>query len=372
MSFYLLENPNPNGQFYYPSRRTCQHGFTKPHLIVLHSAENLPDFDPPDMGAESVAKYATNTQRKVSWHTTIDSDSVIRMLPFDHVAWHVRDYNTCSVGYEIATRHDAWLKSPEWWLHQLYDRVANEIRVAGNELDIPMVDVRGDSSARGVTTHAVLDPSRRKDPGQAFPFEWVTWMAANGWRYGPPGAAQPTEPEPPHPPQIREVEPVTLVGPPSVTLAQMQRWAEQRNGTDLYVDLATTAWKFSLDYGVDPAVPYAVMGHETGMGHFGNVLDLSYNNWGGIKRVTGGGDSDASAHQRFASHAMGVQAVVQHVAGYAGIQIPAPVVDPRYDLVRHKRIESIPNHGWTWAKNTHDDKVAQFVHEMRATNAYVA
>ena len=194
MSFYLHDNPNPNGKFYYDSRRTCQHGYARPHLIVLHSAENLPDFDPPDMGAESVARYASETQRKVSWHTTIDSDSTIHMLPYKATAWHVRGYNRCSVGIEIATQHDKWLHAPLPWLHDVYDNVADELARISAATDIPMVDVRGDASKKGVTTHSVLDPSRRKDPGKAFPFDWVVTMADIGFRYS--SEEPPTTPDP--------------------------------------------------------------------------------------------------------------------------------------------------------------------------------
>ena len=47
---WLLDHPNPNGTNYYTSR-------TQPiRLIVVHTAEVLPDFTPPDRGAEAVAR----------------------------------------------------------------------------------------------------------------------------------------------------------------------------------------------------------------------------------------------------------------------------------------------------------------------------
>ena len=364
MDYYLHDHPNPHGRFYYPSRRRCQHGIDGPHLIVLHSAENLPDFDPPDMGAENVAKYASTTQRSVSWHHTVDSDSIIEMLPADYTAWHVRGFNRCSVGIEIATQHDAWLRSPEPWLYQVYDNVADVLKFYKATNGIPLVDRRGDPSKWGVTTHAVLDPSRRKDPGKAFPFEWVVWMAENDWRYGGTSTPSPDTPPPPQPPVERPIGKVSLLGAPSVQLLSMQDWGRSHGGSELFIALAQVAYAFSLHYGVDPAVPYAIMAHETNFGKFTGVLDETFNNWGGIKKVSGGGDYDPEAHHRFNSHEEGVRAVVEHVAGYAGLAVHNPI-DPRFFLITNKRIESIPDLGWTWAKETHDDKVATFVHEMR-------
>lgn len=365
MSFYLLDNPNPNGRFYYTRRKRCRHGYDKAHLIVLHSAENLPDFDPPDMGAESVARYASRTKRSVSWHVTVDSDSIINMLPSSYVGFHVRNYNTCSVGIEIATQHDAWLKAPETWLYRVYDNIADALWGLASELGIPLIDRRDDPSKWGVTTHAVLDPTRRKDPGDAFPFDWVLWMAKNGWRYNSAPVPPTNDPEPPpQPPAIRPVEPVKLAGPPSVDLLTMQDWARSIGGTDLFVALAQPAYMDSLNLGIDPAVPYAIMRHETNAGRFTGVLDVDFHNWGGIKTVAGGNDEDPAAHFRFTNHREGVRAVAEHVAAYAGIVVHEPV-DPRFFLVRNKRVESIPDEGWVWAKRSHGPKVAEFVHEMR-------
>lgn len=362
---YLLTNRNRHGNWFYPTRRTCQHGINGPHLIVLHSAENLPDFDPPDLGAENVARYATTTQRQVSWHYTVDSDSIIEMLPVDYTAWHVRNFNRCSVGIEIATQHDAWLRAPETWLYQVYDNVADILKFYKTTAGIPLVYRERDEAGKwGVITHAELDPTRRKDPGQAFPIEWVIWMAENNWRYGGTSVPAPDTPPPPQPPVERPVGRVSLLGPPSVKLLQMQDWGRSRGGSDLFVSLAQVAYAFALHYGVDPAVPYAIMAHETNFGKFTGVLDVSFNNWGGIKVSSGGGDYDPGAHHRFKSHEEGVRAVVEHVAAYAGVKVHNPI-DPRFFEVRNKRIEAIPDHGWTWAKETHDDKVAAFVHEMR-------
>ena len=353
MNYYLLDNPNPNGQHFYPQRKTCQHGYRKPHLIVLHTAENLPDYNPPDMGAEGVAKYAATTTRAVSWHWTVDSDSKIPMLPYNYTGFHVRHFNRCSIGIEMAMQHDQWVNAPLEWLHGLYDNVADVLAHARAITGIPLINRVGTPEKWGYTTHSSLDPTRRRDPGAAFPIDWVAEMAKTGFRYG----AQPVVPEVP-------LESVPLLGAPTVDILTMQDWAKDERGTDLFVQLAVPCYKWSLVYGVDPAVPYAIMRHETNAGKFTDVLTVNHRNWGGIKTATGGGNRDPKAHQVFANHAQGVKAVVEHVAAYAGIEPYLPA-DPRAHLLKGKRIESIPSDQWEWAGAGHDEKVVKYVHEMR-------
>ncbi|NNL48832.1 MAG: glucosaminidase domain-containing protein [Acidimicrobiia bacterium] len=145
----------------------------------------------------------------------------------------------------------------------------------------------------------------------------------------------------------------------------MQDWARSKNGTDLFVSLAVPARRYSLNYGINPAVVYGIMGHETAFGRFGGILDESFHNWGGIKTADGGANDDPNAHHRFNDHLLGVLAVVQHVAGYAGLQLPVQdLVDPRYHLLVGKRIAAIPSDEWTWASSEHDSNVARYAREM--------
>jgi N-acetylmuramoyl-L-alanine amidase len=148
----------------------------------------------------------------------------------------------------------------------------------------------------------------------------------------------------------------------------MQDWARSKGGTDLFVSLAVPARKYSLGYGVNPAVVYGIMGHETAFGRFGRVLDESFHNWGGIRLGTlpaGAREDDPATHHRFNDHLLGVLAVVQHVAGYAGLSIPhIDIVDPRFSLLANKRIATIPSDDWTWASTEHDTNVARYATEM--------
>lgn len=179
--FYLLTNhpsrniPRANGvgRPWYPTRNATL------RIGVIHTAENLPDFNPPDMGAENVAKYGASTER-ASWHDTIDSDSWIRMLPHDHTAFHVVGYNSISVGVELATQAAKWVDTPLGWRLAILENCARWVADVSTRHGIPIrflskADV--DAGMTGFTYHSRLDPSRRTDPGESFPWPHVQGRA---------------------------------------------------------------------------------------------------------------------------------------------------------------------------------------------------
>ena len=179
--YYLLDNPNPYGQHYRLTRRRCQHGHTRPHLIVVHTAENKPDFDPPDIGAEAVARYFATTPREVSAHATVDSDSVIWLLPDGYEAWHAGTsipgaYNSCSVGVEIATKAASWYGSPDRWRYAVLDELSSVLAVWARRHRIDVRHIMKEDANKGMSGligHGELDPDRRTDPGAAFPWAYV-------------------------------------------------------------------------------------------------------------------------------------------------------------------------------------------------------
>jgi hypothetical protein len=167
MSFYLLDNPNPTG----PNFRTYRRDSIR--LIVLHTAEVLPDYDPPDTTAEWLAKYAATTTRDVSWHVSVDSDSTIYMLPDHYTAWHVRGYNDTGLGVEMCTQHFRWWQNPKYDL----DLMKNTAQVCAKWALLHGIPVRkitayeAQKGKKGFIGHSDLDPTRRKDPGPAFPWD---------------------------------------------------------------------------------------------------------------------------------------------------------------------------------------------------------
>jgi hypothetical protein len=170
LSFYLLDHHvNRNNGERVPWYTTR----AKPvRLIVIHTAENLPDFDGSDSGAEAVAAYGASTTR-ASWHSTVDSDSTIRMLPDGFTAWHVRGYTSESLGIELATQAAKWPTAPAAWTTRILNRAADVVAQWCLTHDLPPVLLDAADVAagkKGITGHHVLDPTRRTDPGPEFPW----------------------------------------------------------------------------------------------------------------------------------------------------------------------------------------------------------
>ena len=175
--FFLLDNKNPNGKKYYPSRTK------KVAYIVIHTAENLPDIAPPDLGAEAVARYLAATPRDASAHENVDTDSFVRLLPDDYTAWAAKGANADGWHLEICTQAAKWAALPVEYRDRLYRQAAARARRAALELGVPLVrTVVG--GAPGFLAHADIDPARRSDPGKGF--DWDYFMSlVNEKQVGP-------------------------------------------------------------------------------------------------------------------------------------------------------------------------------------------
>lgn len=215
---YLYEHQNRNAALRANGRRF--HGYptrpAAPDLVVIHDTESVLDTVGPDGGAENVARYQSTTDRPSSYHRIIDSDSVVVTLPDSAVAFGAKGANTRGLHASLAMRVVDW-----------QDRrpVAAQRRAAALEglahvtaewclrYGIPvrlLTRAQYLAGESGIVSHALVDPTRRSDPGPLFP--WPQFLARVS------ALLDPTAPEGP-PDVILVLEPhgsrVFLIGPPT-------------------------------------------------------------------------------------------------------------------------------------------------------------
>lgn len=167
MKYYLIENENNHGKlrkngkhgWYYANRKKGIQG------IVIHTAEGAP--------AENVAKYFTFNTRPASAHAVVDESVIINLLPDTSVAFHVKGNNSKTLGLEIAYWAHKWGENLQLE-DMLLNNAAKWCRKKALEYDIPIVRLNKNSWAKGqkgLIAHSDLDPSRRTDPGDEFPWD---------------------------------------------------------------------------------------------------------------------------------------------------------------------------------------------------------
>jgi hypothetical protein len=173
--YYLLDNKNPHGPHFYAARRS-------PILaVVVHITAGLQGAPiGADSSAEKTARYAATTDRKVSWHSGSDRDSHLRLLPDDYTAFHVRGYNSTTIGHEISKRDVSWSDEHPGWVTGTLEHAAVCLAPRVKALRIPTRRARKLELDHAISTkgmpvgfisHEDLDPTRRRDPGRDFPWQ---------------------------------------------------------------------------------------------------------------------------------------------------------------------------------------------------------
>jgi hypothetical protein len=175
MAVYLEDHP-PARQQYLAPRRAAVTG-----AIVVHTAENVTDLDGPDSGAEGVAAFIASRADAGSYHSVVDSDSIVRVGRYEWEMFHDgTGGNRWSLGLSFACRAAQWPVLPERWFQgalrngaveaaNMARWVASTVGVAVPAQRISAQEYR--AGAPGFIGHAEIDPTRRSDPGAGFPWD---------------------------------------------------------------------------------------------------------------------------------------------------------------------------------------------------------
>lgn len=201
MALYLADHP-PKVPQYRPVRRASVTG-----AIVVHTAENTPDADGIDDGAEGVAHWISVRPDQASYHTVVDSNTIVRIVPYEAEAFHESTGgNRFSLGLSIATRADRWDGLPPAWVEGALRNAAREATSmarwvkAARGIEVPAVHITAAdyrAGKPGFVGHGELDPSRRTDPGARFPWgRFLTYFAQEMGATTPQTKEEPAVAEP--------------------------------------------------------------------------------------------------------------------------------------------------------------------------------
>lgn len=170
--FYLLDYNPGTRQWTYPRRGAQLTG-----TIIVHTAECAMDLEGPDDSAENCARFIANRWDWGSYHRLVDSDSIIKMVPWEYEAWQDSMTNPWAVGISAATQAGKWHTIPA----DRRDRIYRNLAECGAEfvrymklkgIAVPLRRISGaEARARkpGFCAHGDSGVSR-SDPGAGF--EW--------------------------------------------------------------------------------------------------------------------------------------------------------------------------------------------------------
>lgn len=179
---YLEDHPPARSQYRQPRRARLT------GAIVLHDAENATDLDGADTGAEAVARFiSTRTDAAGSYHTVVDRDSIVRLVPYDWEAFgEGTGGNPWALHLSLAYGSKR-MPTEVWWAGAIRNAVIEARAMAAHVknatgITIPARRITAAeyrAGSPGFIPHADLDPRRRTDP-VGFPWDPFLSLYANG------------------------------------------------------------------------------------------------------------------------------------------------------------------------------------------------
>ena len=175
MAPYLVEHPPRRSQFREP-RRELPSG-----AIVVHTSESQ-----WAKGADPVAKFIRGRDEPGSYHTIVDFDSIVPLVPFSAEAFgEGTGGNRWALHLAFACHAHEWPTDWRWtWSKHLIEQGAQAAagmaswvhRLTGVLIPAHRI-TRAEYRAHlpGFIGHGDVDPNRRTDPGQHFP--WQLFLA---------------------------------------------------------------------------------------------------------------------------------------------------------------------------------------------------
>ncbi len=176
----------------------------KPTLILTHTAESGTDLTGPDLSAEGTARFISRRTTPGSYHRVGDRDSIVPMAATSWATFGSRFVNDWAVHISLAMDAADWPNLPPetaddyivTWLDMAVAEASAMDALTG---DFPLPVLLTGAEARkpgafGFCTHGRVDPDRRHDPGDGFPWERALTLYAIRVGYG--SAAVEIHPDP--------------------------------------------------------------------------------------------------------------------------------------------------------------------------------
>lgn len=172
MPVYLSTHPPARRQF------EMSRGRNPTGVIVVHTAESVPDFNPPDDGAENVARFIATRADPGSYHSLADSDGIVRLCEYAWLAYGCRVGNAWSLHLSAACRTTDF-GANAMWVHNVIWNLAAEAKAmaawckALYGIGIPARRITHQEfldGRPGFIAHSDADPGWHSDPGPSFPW----------------------------------------------------------------------------------------------------------------------------------------------------------------------------------------------------------